>query len=349
MKKSKAPDPLMDSLMLDSIQRLSDDIARSAAIISPKQVRYLISSYYSLQKIRISAGLRAKSLETVGEPASVMRYIENEMLSMERQMSRALSWYTKEKSIAIWMESITGIGAVLAAGLLSYIDWENTTSPSRIYAYAGLDPHTSWVRGEKRPWNVNLKVLCYKIGESFVKMQSRKNDFYGHFFAYRKAIEWNRNLRGELSEQASKSIKAKSFDESGYSFFWYSGRVSAKWSVQLLNSGENFPLKLPSEALDKLDSIPMLPPAHIHARARRWAVKLFIAHAVQISCWLLRGQLADDPYAMSHLKHKDYIYPPSLDVLQEIKPGIEVMLSERYGPMYPENQKPQIPFLQTME
>ena len=37
-----------------------------------------------------------------------------------------------------------------------------------------------------RPWNAKLKTLCWKIGESFVKVSNNPQDVYGHIYAERK-------------------------------------------------------------------------------------------------------------------------------------------------------------------
>lgn len=38
----------------------------------------------------------------------------------------------------------------------------------------------------KRPWNTDLKTLCWHIGESFVKQQNREGAYYGVLFTRRK-------------------------------------------------------------------------------------------------------------------------------------------------------------------
>ena len=111
---------------------------------------------------------------------------------------------------------------------------------------AGLDPTVTWDKGEKRPWNAKLKTLCWKIGESFVKVSGRDNDIYGHVYTERKALEIQRNDAGEYSEQAAAALAHKRYGQETIARAWY-------------EQGK-------------------LPPAHIHARAKRYAVKLYLAH-----------------------------------------------------------------------
>jgi hypothetical protein len=51
----------------------------------------------------------------------------------------------------------------------------------------------------------------------------------------------------------------------------------------------------------------MLPPAHVHARARRWVVKLFLSHFH--AEWFQKhyGKPAPLPYAIDILKHAHLI------------------------------------------
>jgi hypothetical protein len=44
--------------------------------------------------------------------------------------------------------------------LLARIDIVKAPTAGHIWRYAGLDPTVRWNKGEKRPWNAGLKVLC---------------------------------------------------------------------------------------------------------------------------------------------------------------------------------------------
>ena len=57
----------------------------------------------------------------------------------------------------------------------------------------------------------------------------------------------------------------------------------------------------------------MLPPAHVHARAKRYAVKLFLSHYQHVA-W--RNEFGEDPpkpYVIQHLGHADRMLPPNYD------------------------------------
>ncbi len=56
-----------------------------------------------------------------------------------------------------------------------------------------------------------------------------------------------------------------------------------------------------------------LPPAHLDARARRWTVKLFLAHYHHVAWTLATGTPPVKPYAIGVLGRGEYIAPPNFD------------------------------------
>jgi hypothetical protein len=55
----------------------------------------------------------------------------------------------------------------------------------------------------------------------------------------------------------------------------------------------------------------MLPPARIHRRAVRYAVKLFLAHYHHVAYEVEFGEPPPKPYVIEHLGHVDFIGPPN--------------------------------------
>ena len=52
---------------------------------------------------------------------------------------------------------------------------------------------------------------------------------------------------------------------------------------------------------------------HIHSRAKRYAVKLFLAHYQHVAYWHEFGAEPPKPYAIEHMGHADVIKPPDFD------------------------------------
>ena len=127
----------------------------------------------------------------------------------------------------------------------------------------------------KRPWNADLKVLCWKAGKSFVMLRGSDNDVYGKLYDQRKEYESKKNEAGDYADQAAAALEAK-------------------------NYGQDTDARKHYEAGH-------LPPAQIDARARRWTVKLFLAHVHHVMFEDHYGKPPPRPYVMSHLGHAHVI------------------------------------------
>jgi hypothetical protein len=263
---------------MEPISKLTKDIKTAITLLTDNEARYLVDAYYTIQNYRIASAAQIREAKKAGEPNEVLLWLFDNLEILENQIKRALDTYTSSKQIGIWAKSICGIGPVIAAGLMAHIDITKAPTAGHIWSFAGLT-NAEWKKGEKRPWNASLKTLCWKIGESFVKVQNNPNDFYGKIFAQRKQLETERNEAGLFAEQAAQKL--------------------AKYKI-----GKN------TEAY-KFYSAGKLPPAHIHARAKRYAVKLFLAHYQQVAYELHFGKKPPNPYPIEILGHAHMIDPPN--------------------------------------
>lgn len=129
----------------------------------------------------------------------------------------------------------------------------------------------------RRPWNAEFKVLCWKIGDSFVKVSGKENAFYGRLYRERKFREVERNDAGEFAGAAAEKLRTSKIQSAELRTSLESGRLSA---------------------------------GHVDARARRWVVKLFLAHFLQV----LResnGLSVREPYPVDFQGHAHIIEPPN--------------------------------------
>jgi hypothetical protein len=263
----------------DPISKLARDIKAAVTTLSPAEARFLVDAYYTQQEYRKAAGNQVLALAKSGEPHEILKWLFDQNETLEKQIMRALDKWTDTQPLGRWAKSICGIGPVIAAGLLAHIDISKAPTVGHIWRFAGLDPTSTWEKGEKRPWNANLKTLCWKIGESFVKVSGNPGDFYGRFYLDRKEFEQAQNDAGKLSDQAAaKLVKFKI------------GKATPAYAAY---------------------STGKLPPAHIHARAKRWAVKLFLAHYQHVGWFLATGEEPPKPYAIAILGHVDFVRPPN--------------------------------------
>ncbi len=262
---------------LTPITRLSRDLRTAAATMSATEARFLVDGYYMIQENRIRADAQVRSMMADGEPVDLLVWLGEQMRSLENQVKASLDKYSAGHPVGKWARSVTGVGPVIAAGLLAHIDINKAPTAGHIFSFAGLNPMAKWEKGQKRPWNAQLKTLCWKLGESFVKVQGNEKDVYGKLYVQRKAEEIAKNEAGEFAEQAEAALAAKRIGKTTDAYKAYS-------------QGK-------------------LPPAHIHARAKRWAVKIFLSNLHEVWFELHFGERAPAPYPFAHLGHVHKISP----------------------------------------
>ena len=175
------------------VRRLRRDLVKAASTLSVDEARYLVDAYYAMQEYRKAAGNQVRALAESEEPHGVIQWLFDQNTTVEKQILRALDSWTDALPAARWAKSICGIGPVISAGLAAHIDITRSATVGHIWRFAGLDPTVEWKKGEKRPWNAGLKTLCWKIGESFVKVSGNESDFYGKLYIQRKQYEQQRN------------------------------------------------------------------------------------------------------------------------------------------------------------
>ncbi len=322
---------------LEPIKKLTRDIIKASATLGKAEARYLVDQYYQLQAYRIATKNQIRSIvkSETEEPHETISFFANQMEMLENEIKKALKAYVQSQELGQWLLGITGIGEVISAGLLANLDIEKAQTAGAFWRFCGLDPTIEWLGAEKArktveevcgskksydvedfaklavatnwgyngfiehfkevkptktnlvkylsrvPYNKRMRTLMFKIGESFVKVQNNDNDFYGKLFAQRKALEQAKNELGEYAEQAKAKLEKYKIGKDTEAYKWYS-------------EGK-------------------LPPAHIHARARRYAVKIFISHLFDKWYKIHYNQEPPKPFAISILGHVHEIKPPYND------------------------------------
>jgi hypothetical protein len=298
-----------------AVVRMSRDLVAAATTMTADEARFLVDAYYQMQEDRKRSANRMLSMQA--EPHSVIAWLAEQSETLEGQIKRALDKYTDAHAVGEWLKSVYGVGPVIAAGLLANIDIKKARTAGHIWSFAGLDPSVKWEKGKKRPWNASLRTLCWKSGQSFMKFANREECFYGHLYQKRKVYEVVRNDRGGNVERAAAILKEKKFDKSTEAFKWLSGYYSLRSMGQMLElETEKRAAFLAARRLDTPDARSgMLPPAQIDAMARRWTVRIFLAHLQTVWWYIEHGELPPKPYAIEHLGHAHIIEPPNQHIV----------------------------------
>lgn len=306
---------LVSAEALIPMRKLNRDVlkALSGRAMAPDEARFLVDTYYTFQRYRIRSENQMRSLVGNSEPHEVVQWFGSQFDLLEGEMKKALQGFAQSDPVGRWAMSIYGVGPVIAAGLLAHIKTEvwycmaaaadpsvkacgqrdethdgphefcalrRVQTAGAVWKFAGLDPTSVWKKGEKRPWNASLKVLAtYKLGESFVKVNKREGDFYGKLYLIRKAYEQERNEAGRYAELAKSLLKSRKIGEDTVARKCY-------------EEGK-------------------LPPGHIHQRARRWAVKIFLSHYHHVAYRYAFGERPPKPFAIAVLGHAHEIEIPN--------------------------------------
>lgn len=264
--------------IVEPLKKLKRDIRAGGSTLGRDEARFLVDLYYTMQEHRIATAGQERSLVKSGEPHETIAFFSGQMETLESQVKSVLDVYSAADPLGQWARSVVGIGPVIAAGLLAHIEVEKAPSYGNVWSFAGLNPTVKWEKGQKRPWNASLKTLCWKIGESFVKVSGRDDAFYGRVYAEAKARYQEENERGLYAAAAEGALSAKRIGKDTEAFKAY--------------------------------SVGRLPPAHVHARAKRYAVKLFLSHYWEQGR-RLAGLPVPEPYPIAHLGHAHRIDIPT--------------------------------------
>ena len=261
------------------------DIRKAAEVMSDDEARYLVDFYYIAQRNRIRFDNQVRSMAAAQEPTMVLDYLGHQAAKQEEFIKKSLDEYTKFNDVGTWLRSLHGIGPVTAAGLLAHIDIRRAVTAGAIWKFAGIDGVSKMEKGKVRPWNGTLRTLCFKIGESFVKTSNSPKSVYGKIYKERKELETAKNERGEYKAEAERQLREKNFENETI-------------TKKLLLQGK-------------------LSPAHIHSRARRYAVKIFLSHLHEVMYRVILGKEPPVPYAIGILHHAHRIEVPNRDMIKD--------------------------------
>jgi hypothetical protein len=88
--------PVID---LEPARRLRRDIRTAMTTLTPKEARFLVDAYYTLQDYRTQAANQERALTTDGEPAEVIGYLFDNFEVLESQLKRALDAWTDTQEL----------------------------------------------------------------------------------------------------------------------------------------------------------------------------------------------------------------------------------------------------------
>lgn len=253
------------------LTKLDRDLRKRAADLTPEQARAVIRTYYQEQQRRIGASHQARQLARVEEPHDLLDWISAQEAVIEQEIYKALRYFAAATTAGEWALGICGIGPVIAAGMVAYVDVEKAKTAGAVWRYFGYEPGQRRVKGQKSNWNPTAKQILFHAGSSFVR-QSPEKSYYRRVYDERKAYEIAKNEAGDYESQAR--VKT------------YTAAEAKTWAER-----------------------GMLTPGHIEARVRRYIAKLFASHYHMMAYREHYGCEPPLPYPIAHQGHVHFVPP----------------------------------------
>jgi hypothetical protein len=258
---------------MEPVRKLEQDIRKATITLGRDEARFLVDTYYSIQDFRMQSANQVRSIiqSEQEEPHQTLAFFLDQFAQIETQVKSALDAYSSSHELGRWARAHIGVGPVIAAGLLAHINIEKAPYATSVWRFAGLLPGQEKVKGQKRDWNADLKVLAWKLGDSFVKQSGHEDCYYGKLYRKRKELEVTRDQEGFNKDAAARVLAKKNIQDKPTRAAYESGH---------------------------------LPPGHLDMRARRYAVKRFLAHYFEAAWWLHYGTEPPKPWIQEHGGHQ---------------------------------------------
>lgn len=284
--------------------------------VTDSEARFLVDTFHAQQKMRIRINNQIKQLdrdaEATGaeaEPNQMLKYIYDQQSAVEKNISTAIELSAFMHPMYWFFEQTKGIGPGIAMKLLAHLDIHKAPTVGHFWSFAGMNPEARWEKGKKRPHNADLKRTMFLITDQFIKRKNDPDSHYSRWLFERRDMEWQRNLNGGNTDSCAQALEAKRFGDTTDAKAWYSGQCCPDKARAMLAEGET---PTASKCKADGDGLPMLPPAHVVMRARRWTAKLFLAHLHDRWYRFEFGEAPPKPYVIDHKGHAHIIEPPQV-------------------------------------
>lgn len=269
---------------LDPVVRLARTIRQQAGELDRTAVQGIVAAYYQFQGHRIAFKAQARAQADHQRPDDIPLHFFHQSKVLETQARAILGEWAGTFPAGQWMQRQYGVGPVISAGLLAHLDVHRAPSAGHFWSFAGSNPDRKWNKGERRPWNADLKRLCWLLADSFVKFRNNTDPetgewlcFYGRHYQAKKEQLIERNNRGGFAELATRTLEERKIRDPETVAIYEAERI---------------------------------PDGRVDAQARRWTWKLFLCHLHTRLCEQ-EGITPPDPYVITYLKHVHRIEIPA--------------------------------------
>jgi hypothetical protein len=345
------PPKVPENGVLTPLKKLSKDLKLAAMTLNEKEARYLVDMYYQIQEYRKATANQDKAMTTSEEPHEVLLWFMSNTIELENQIKTILDAYTKNHPVGVWLQSITGIGPVISAGLLANIDITMSPTAGHIWSFAGIDPNRIW-HGAERAREIVNEVILDIVGEKEFKKKggviitdeifeavAAKSGWSVEFLKkhsvdskkkkvtkeqFIKAVSmrpWNARLKTLVWKIGQSFVKVSNNANDTYGKIYQQRKTyeiakndAGDYADQARMKLEKCKIGKDTEAY-KYYIIGKLPPGHIQQRCERYAAKIFLSHLQDV--WYKHHYKTDPPkpFALAILGHAHMIEIPNTHLM----------------------------------
>lgn len=340
---------------VQGLASISKNIKESVVGLTLPQVRYLVDAYYQMQDARVAMENQARSLiqgydSTVdgakdAHPLAI-QWTSNAFRNDEAQIQKMLDVYTDSIPMGRYLKSIMGIGPVLAAGLLAYLNIDKANHSNQFISYAGLnDNNNPWLGKagasalvkelktmfpNENPKNLSDDVfieICRRTHRSFESVRKfsqvqEKKTHKGKGYTTWESLQrylamppYNQNLKTLCFLIGESFVKVSGKEKSLYGRLYRQRKAYETIKNENLEYADQAAKILQEKNIGKSTdaykaySKGKLPKAHIQARAKRATVKIFLSHVFDAMYYEKYRIDPPNPYVLEYMGHEDIIYP----------------------------------------
>ena len=274
--------------------------------ISRAEIKMLVDLFYQQQDYRKALREQIRSIESENVKGNdtniaILEWCLKNVTILEKGIQQCLQAICESTETGRWLLSVKGIGCVLAAGLLAYLDISRVQYATQFISYAGLnDNNRPWL-GEAKSRKIIEEVMngSKKIDDDMVVMISARTQWSYNYLlenAYdENKRKWSKDklIKACAKIPYNKKLKVH-MHKVGESFHWLMNNKDSLYG-RIFNERKVYETRLNEEGAYaeqakrileeknfsksteayKAYSNGKLPKAHINARALRYVQKIF--------------------------------------------------------------------------
>lgn len=338
--------------IVGSIKKLQKDLSKVSQL-STREIRYLVDTYYRMQEMRKSTGNQIFALNNLQEPNELIDWFYKNTMVLEGELKKMLQAYSETKDIGRWMMSLRGVGPVISAGMISWVDVKKASTAGAVWRFAGVEPSAIWLsKKEAENWLKGKEINEQTVADAAVEFNKKFETLLydaTHKYSNKKVSEikltrdslvnalirrpWNQKFKVLCWKFADCIVKHNGTGKVKVGNLYH--RLYAQRKAYEENNNQNFAYadlaeKRMSEVAKSTEAYKyykkgQLPPAHITSRVYRWMAKIFLAHLHEKMYWKEFNCPPPNPYVLEHMGHKDKVSPPESEYDRE---GVEYTAKE---------------------